>query len=230
MRKVTLLLAFTLTLMLGAASCSHPPPGPSPDCSACGFTPFAPLFFSFPNGLRTQARADVLGCILYFSQSGSCGTVVQGIDLGFNLTASPSSIDLNSPPSTATITGQSMSSTYGMPRVDYFDGYGYLIGSTTATYVSGDGTQLQAPVPSLSYAWSGDYLIVVTNMESNGFYAETVGRASISCWGRDRPDSDGDGYYDDEDCYPWDYTRWDCNDPEGCGNEGPHSQIGRAHV
>ncbi|MGB7926156.1 MAG: hypothetical protein WCF57_23145, partial [Pyrinomonadaceae bacterium] len=115
-----------------------------------------------------------------------------------------------------------------MPRVDYFSEYGYLVGSSTATYVSGDGTQLQAPVPDLSYAWSGSYQIVVTNMESNGFYAVRVGIANVSCWGRDRPDSDGDGFYDDEDCYPWDYSRWNCYEPGGCGeqypNQNPHME------
>jgi hypothetical protein len=39
----------------------------------------------------------------------------------------------------------------------------------------------------------------------------------MTAWGRDRPDSDGDGWYDDEDCNPYDpYLNYDCSN---CNNE-----------
>jgi hypothetical protein len=94
-----------------------------------------------------------------------------------------------------------------MPRVEYFDGNGYLVGSVYATSVSGDGTSLTANVPDLSSAYSGNYQIQVSNKTSAGYYAHTVGTASVSAYGRDRFDSDGDGYYDDEDCDPYDPYR-----------------------
>lgn len=127
------------------------------------------------------------------------------------LTASPASVYLPSPPATGTVTGQSFQTTYDMPRVDYFDGNGYLVGSAPATSVSGDGTSLQANMPNLSNAYSGTYQVRVTNKTSEGYYSHIVGSATMTGWGRDRPDSDGDGWYDDQDCAPYDpYLNYDC--------------------
>jgi hypothetical protein len=131
----------------------------------------------------------------------------------FFLTANPSGVDLNALPASITISGQAMDATYGMPRVDYYDDDGYLVGSVYATQASGDGSWLVAPTPDLSQAWSGNYQVRVTNMTWEGRYMDEVGTADLNCWGRDRPDSDGDGWYDDEDCYPYDSSRWDCADP-----------------
>lgn len=135
----------------------------------------------------------------------------------FFLTATPSGADLNAPPSSVTINGQAMDATYGMPRVDYYDEDGYLVGSVTATQVAADGSWLAAPVPDLSSAWSGTYQVKVTNMTEVSRYLDEVGSATLDCWGRDRPDTDGDGVYDDDDCYPLDPSRSVCIDPDPCG-------------
>ena len=104
-----------------------------------------------------------------------------------------------------------------MPKVDYFDGNGYMVGSVYASSVSGGGTSLQASVPDLSTAYSGTYQVRVTNKTSSGYYAHVVGTVTITAWGRDRVDSDGDGWYDDEDCDPWDpYLTNNCGG-EVCG-------------
>ena len=144
-----------------------------------------------------------------FTTTVTCSNVMAVIPVTFSnlsLSAGPSSINLLSPPSTVTITGQSFDTTYGMPRVDYFDGNGYLVGSVYASSVSGDSS-LTANVPDLSSAYSGSYQIRVTNITSQGYYTHVVGTADLSAYGRDRYDSDGDGYYDDEDCDPYDPYR-----------------------
>jgi hypothetical protein len=161
-----------------------------------------------------NGNSDAGGTITYYSTVG-CENVAYVIRLTFSnlsLSASPTSIDLLSPPSTATITGDLFDTTYGMPRIEYFDGNGYLIGSVYATSVSGS-TSLTANVPDLSSAYSGSYVIRVTNKTYQGYYAHTVGIAGLSAYGRDRMDSDSDGYYDDEDCDPYDASRNGyCND------------------
>ncbi|MBV9960014.1 MAG: hypothetical protein JO360_16430 [Acidobacteria bacterium] len=142
--------------------------------------------------------------------------IVQGTVGNNSLSASPSSIDLLSPPSSGTITGQGMWATNGMPRVDYFQSNGYFIGSVSATSAASDGTWIVAPQPDLSSVYSGFYQLKVTYPTEEGFYINEVGSASIDCWNRDNPDSDGDGWNDVDDCYPYDASRWYCNQGGGC--------------
>ncbi|HEX5732844.1 MAG TPA: hypothetical protein VF131_08420 [Blastocatellia bacterium] len=149
--------------------------------------------------------------------NGGCNYVLhERINHNLSLSADPSSVYLPSPPSSVTITGQLFNATYAMPMVEYFDDYGYLIGTALATSVSSNGTVINVPAPDLSFVYSGTYVVRVTNKTSSGFYVEVVGTATMTGYGRDRPDSDGDGWYDDQDCHPYDPSRWDCNDP-GCG-------------
>ena len=143
--------------------------------------------------------------------------VIFGSVFNVPLAASPASINLLSPPASGTVTGHSFDATYGPPTVDYFDNNGYLVGSVYATSVSSDGTSLQANLPDLSYVYSGTYQVKVTNKRYDGHYLNIVGSATMTGWGRDRPDIDGDGWYDDEDCAPYDpYRNYDCS----CGGDG----------
>lgn len=152
--------------------------------------------------------------------NGNCGMARQERHFPFGFTANPSSANLNSPPSSITISGQAIDATYGAPRVEYFDSEGFLVGSVYATSVAGDGSSLVASVPDLSLAYTGTFTVQVVNMDSEGYYVDYMGSGTLSCWGRDRPDSDGDGYYDDQDCYPDDPYSWDCIDPGGGGGGG----------
>ena len=202
-RIMPLLLLF---LVLSLPGCSG---GGSNNCSFSGLVPNATylIFITGSNGLATTfSRVSTSSGTLTISTTSSCSNVVVVLATNSNiaLSASPSSIYLPSPPSTATITGSSFDTTYGMPRVEYFDGNGFLVGSTYATSVSGGGTSLDTSVPDLSSAYSGTYQIRVTNKTYQGYYSHRVGTASVTAWGRDRPDSDGDGWYDDQDCAPYD--------------------------
>jgi hypothetical protein len=148
--------------------------------------------------------SDPAGAVTVRTTASCLNVVVTPLtSSNLSLSANPSSIDLLSPPSTITITGQSFDTTYGMPRVEYFDGDGYLVGAVYATSVSGN-TSLTANAPDLSLAYSGSYQIRVTNKASEGYYSHRVGTADVSAYGRDRLDSDSDGWYDDEDCAPYD--------------------------
>ena len=153
----------------------------------------------------------------------SCSTLQSlarfGTNLGLALSASPSSVNLQSPPTSGTISGGGFDSTYALPRVDYFDSNGFLVGSVVASSVGSGGTSLQANMPDLTYVYSGTYQVKVTNSTYDGYYLDIVGSASMTGWGRDRPDSDGDGWYDDEDCDPYDpYRNTNCT--ETCGGTG----------
>ncbi|HEX5890842.1 MAG TPA: hypothetical protein VFY61_19175 [Pyrinomonadaceae bacterium] len=142
-----------------------------------------------------------------------------GSNQGLALSASPASVFLPTPPTSGTITGQGFDATYALPRVDYFDSNGFLVGSVVASSVAGGGTSLQANMPDLSYVYSGTYQIKVTNSTYDGYYLNIVGTATMTGWGRDRPDTDGDGWYDDEDCAPYDpYMSTGC--AETCGGTG----------
>jgi hypothetical protein len=192
--------------------------------SGCLYTgsPGAPYFVRYPDGVEIHGTVGSSGQIKPNPRGYACSQLIVfvGFSFGLALSASPSSVYLPSPPTSGTITGQSFDATYGMPRVDYYDGDGYLVDSVYATSVSADATSLQANFPDLSSVYSGTYQVKVTNMRSDGYYLNTVGSASMTGWGRDRPDSDGDGWFDDEDCDPFDpfYTD-NCVQVCGGGNE-----------
>jgi hypothetical protein len=216
MKKILLLLLLSFVFILpGCGSGS----GSSNTCFFSGLSPNSTYLFVFNlTGGGTQSVIGVTtstGSVVVIKPiNGACNNVqiILRLNSNFTLSSNPSSIDLTSPPSTVTITGQSFDTTYGMPRVDYYDGDGYLVGSAYASSVSGS-TSLTATVPDLSAAYSGSYQIKVTNKTSSGYYSHTVGTADVSAYGRDRLDSDSDGYYDDEDCDPYDPSRnVYCND------------------
>jgi hypothetical protein len=178
-------------------------------CNYTGGPPNTPWIITYSDFTVRTGTVNPDGTFRVLKHGGdNCTQLRQrvgfGNNLGLALTASPSSVFLPSPPASGTITGQSFDVTYGMPRVDYFDGHGYLLGSAEATSVTGSGTSLQANMPNLSYVYSGTYRVKVTNKRYDGHYLNIVGSATMTGWGRDRPDSDGDGWYDDEDCAPYD--------------------------
>lgn len=176
----------------------------------------------YPDGYHIAGHTPINGLFSAPTRGYTCGQLIvdYGSNFGVAISASPSSVYLPSPPASVTMSGQNFDATYGLPRVDYFDNNGYLVGSAGATSVSGDGTSLQANMPDLSYVYSGTYQLKVTNKTSAGHYLNIVGQAPMTGWGRDRSDSDGDGWYDDEDCSPYDPSlNYNCNQ-QNCGGYG----------
>lgn len=222
MKKLLLLLVLLVALALPGCSGG----GGSSNCNFSGLVANAAylvVIYNPSTGITsTYTRYATWSGTLTISTSAGCFnvTLVQIINSNLTLSANPSTIDLNNPPATVTITGQYFDTTYGMPRVEYFDSNGFLVGSTLASSVSGGGTSLVTNVPNLQYVYSGAYTIRVTNKTYLGHYSHIVGTATITAFGRDRLDSDGDGYYDDQDCDPWNpYLNTDCSGGGGgtCG-------------
>lgn len=209
MKRILLTLSFSLPLLLSACN-----PFASRYCNLTG-PPNTPYLIVYPciSGVCGPIPDTASGTVgpdgkfrvpeRGFTCSSLQSMVIFGTNLGLALSASPGSIYLPAPPTSGTITGQGFDATYGMPRVDYFDTNGFLVGSVTATSVSSNGTSLQANLPNLSQVYSGTYQVKVTNKAYHGYYLNIVGSATLSGWGRDRLDSDGDGWYDDQDCDPW---------------------------
>jgi hypothetical protein len=207
-----LLLALTLGLvMTSQMGCEIEIDLTDPGCDFTG-TPGAPYVVRYPDAFEQRGTVSPSGYVSVASRGYSCSQLVVtvGSNANLSLSANPSSVYLPSPPTTGTITGQGFDGTYGMPTVDYFDSSGFLIGSVYANSVASGGASLQANLPDLSYVYSGTYQLKVTNKRSDGYYLNKVGYATLTGWGRDRLDSDGDGWYDDEDCYP-DDPYMNCN-------------------
>lgn len=223
MKKILLALSLFLLLLLPGCGSSG-----SNTCTRSNLVAGATyrIYYSRPEyppppGTPLTRTASSTGSITVPTYGFPCDALIYipVTNSNVSLSASPASVYLPSPPTTATITGQGFDTTYGMPEVEYFDSNGYLVGSVYASSVSGDGTSLQAGVPDLSNVYSGTYQVRVTNEMSGGYYANIVGSATMTGWGRDRVDSDGDGWYDDEDCAPYDPSlNYSCVDT--CGGTG----------
>jgi len=190
--KTKILILLSLVALGITSACT-------PQCKDCGHTPNSQAVVSFPqNSGRQQVTrvSDNNGCVFYAPDSqGACNGTVTMIGGGFFFFATPSAVDLQAPPADFTITGSGMSTTYGMPKVQYWDDYGQLLGETTASAVANDGSWLQATTPNTSQAYSGNWSVYVLNRRWDGGL-EHVGSALISAYGRDYepppppPDSD----------------------------------------
>jgi hypothetical protein len=132
-----------------------------------------------------------------------------------NLLAVPSSFRFSIDPSSE---GMLFSTTYGTPVVNYRDWTGMVVGSGTVTAVASDGTWLDASPPDLSQAFTGTYSIHFNNIGDNGQHV-LLGMATMEAYGREPPDSDGDGVPDYMDCFPNDPSQSACGGGGG-GDDG----------
>jgi hypothetical protein len=214
-----ILLALSLALVLIGESSCEIEVQVSSDCEFFGVAR-APYLVKYPDGVEKRGTVNDWGEFYVRKRGYNCSQLVVtvGSDAGLTLSASPTSVYLPTPPASGTVTGQGFDATYGMPTVEYFDSNGYLMGSVYANSVSG-GTSLEANMPDLSNIYSGTYQVKVTNKRYDGYYLNKVGTATMTGWGRDRVDSDGDGWYDDQDCSPYDPSlNSDCS--QTCGGYG----------
>jgi len=129
-------------------------------------------------GQLTDPNMDV-----YAGQTKTARCLVSGIIFPF--ATSPAPVNLQAVPGSFDMTGSNLDTTYGMPRVEYFDAYsGNIVGTVDATAVSADGSWLQAPAPDLSQVYSGSYNILISNRQADGSLAY-VGTSSVDTYGRD---------------------------------------------
>jgi len=100
------------------------------------------------------------------------------------------SLDVNAPPATVSLTGTGMSSAYGMPVIQFVNtSSGVIVASTTATSINTEGTWIQATMPNVSSAYSGQYVAVVYNAQANGTFLG-IGGDWIDFYGNDPPPGD----------------------------------------
>lgn len=179
--KVRILLC---ALALGAATACDP----TPDCKPCGYRSGAQAVISFPKSSgRPQITrvVDAGGCVTYSpSTNGGCNGTVTVIGGNFTFFASPEYVDLQAPPATFSISGSGISVAYGMPKVQYWDDFGQLVGEMTASSVADDGTWLEAPTPYSGQAYSGRWTVYVMNRTWDGG-VEHAGSAIVYAYGRD---------------------------------------------
>lgn len=111
--------------------------------------------------------------------------LLRGIVFPFG--AAPNLVDLTAPPATFEMTGENLTTDYGMPYIEYRDPYtGDLIGATSAISVGGKGRVLQAAAPDLSLVYDGVYNVLISNVRADGSL-EPVGISTIECTGRPYP-------------------------------------------
>ena len=88
------------------------------------------------------------------------------VNLAFNMT--PSTLDAFNPPAALQIFGSSISSSHGMPQVQFYDISGNIAAQVTASSVASDGSSLPAPMPNISGFETATYGIRVMNVMQDG--------------------------------------------------------------
>jgi hypothetical protein len=97
--------------------------------------------------------------------------------------AVPSTIDIDNPPGIVTIYGDDMNIGSGMPTIEYYDQYGNLSQQAQATACATDGSWISGPTPDLASCLSGEYTLIVRNVEG-----DSVGSAVIDVFSTPPPD------------------------------------------
>lgn len=179
--KTKILILLSLVALASSTACIT-------QCESCGHRANAQAVVSFPQGSGRQQITRVVGgngCVLYPADSqGNCNGTVTVIGGSFSFFITPAAVDLQAPPADFMITGSGMSTTYGMPKIQYWDEHGQLLGETTASAVANDGSWLQATTPDTSQAYSGNWFVYVLNIRWDGSL-EHVGSALVQAYGRD---------------------------------------------
>jgi hypothetical protein len=125
---------------------------------------------------------------------------------------SPYPIYISSPPSSATITGSGLSTTYGMPRVQYYTMDGTFIAQEQATSVASGGTSMQISGFNISQLPVGIYAGFVSNAGPNsswtllGTGSVLVANGSVTITGSEKSKSN-------------------CTAPQGAPSNGQSPQV-----
>jgi hypothetical protein len=101
-------------------------------------------------------------CIIQTNSSGTSSAAA------FSLAPNP--VYTGAPPSGGTVIGSGLSTTYGMPLVQYYTLDGTLIAQENATSVASNGTWMQIPAFNISQLPGGTYAAFVNNAASGGGY------------------------------------------------------------
>jgi hypothetical protein len=179
---------------------------------------------TYPDGVKSSVLTSGGGTADYPDRGFACDRItVVGMRQrsgGFLLfSAAPSTVDLQSPPSSFVLTGQEFMSQYGMPRLEFHDSYGGMVAQATATAVSSDGTWLEVDNPDFSHCYTGTVRVWVINKTALDGSEELIGSADWNAWNRDPTDADGDGWP----------SRYDCNDSDPAVNPGAQADCTGAY-
>ncbi len=133
----------------------------------------------------------------------------------FGFVATSDTIDALNPPATVDITGNGSDTLSGTPMVAFYDEFGNVIASTSATqllYTDGTVSGVRVGVSNLSQAYDGIYNAVVHNVNPDGTW-EIVGSATVTVYGNPPPVDPGGGGGSDCNNQPRDRDQLPCDGP-----------------
>lgn len=113
----------------------------------------------------------------------------------FGFVATADTIDALNPPATVDVTGSGSDTLYGTPVVAFYDEFGTVVASTSATellYTNGAVSGVRVSVSDLSQAYDGTYNAVVNNVNPDGTW-DTVGSAAMTVYGNPPPPPEDPG-------------------------------------
>lgn len=106
-----------------------------------------------------------------------------------NLTSSPNPVNSQTAPQGFTVNGSGFNTTYGMPKVEYFNDYGDFVGVASAASVT--SSAMSGTMPDLTNLYDGTYTMLISNATAVGW--EAVGYTTVQTYGNPEPPPGGCG-------------------------------------
>lgn len=193
----------SLSLITGRFGTANTPPSSPPTANSYDFSTYTGDDGYSPEitGFQNMPVPEVMGVFIWYHTACATnpttttgdwkvvGGTVAVYCAGNAPSASPDSIDVTNPPGSITITGDSITTTYGTPKVQFYDEFGVRVAEQYATSYASNSVTISTP-SNISTFYNGRYAAVVFAVQSDSSYWSTSAASLLVSGGQDPPPPD----------------------------------------